>query len=81
MSALDKVVAEGETVSGWEASNPPPIDVTVPFLVARDVWRDHFEQEHLKACLRSCGRDTAAISVKSGMSRSRINRLLRKHNL
>ncbi len=63
------------------AETLPGVRADEPFKVIRDRWMDHLEREYLRALLSKHGRDTQAISNASGLDRSYVYRLMKKHEL
>ncbi|MFO0630927.1 MAG: hypothetical protein U0325_35600 [Polyangiales bacterium] len=51
------------------------------FKEVRDRWLDHLEREYMRAMIARYQRDTSAISQASGLDRSYVYRMLRKHEL
>ena len=52
-----------------------------PFKAVRDRWLDHLERAYLAAMMERHKRDTSAIALASGLDRSYVYRLMRKHEL
>lgn len=69
--------ASGSTSSGGF----PPIDVTVPFKDVRDAWLEHLEKNYVKGALERQGGNVTAVAESSGLARSYVHRLIRKHDL
>ncbi len=59
----------------------PEVNITEPFKAIRDRWLEHLEREYLRAMMDTHRRDTVAISKASGLDRSYVYRLIRKHEL
>jgi transcriptional regulator with GAF, ATPase, and Fis domain len=59
----------------------PPVDLDVPFKQIRQAWTDHLERTYIEGMLRRHGRSLARISQASGVDRSYVHRLMRKHDL
>ena len=59
----------------------PAVNADEPFKVLRDRWLDHLERAYLVALMERHKRDTAAIAQASGLDRSYVYRLIRKHEL
>ena len=47
----------------------------------RDRWLDHLELTYLRTMIERHKRDTSAIAQASGLDRSYVYRLMRKHEL
>lgn len=59
----------------------PEVDIEESFKSLRDRCLDHLEREYLSAMIDRHKRDTSAIAQASGLDRSYIYRLIRKHEL
>jgi two-component system, NtrC family, response regulator GlrR len=59
----------------------PAVTAGVPFKVLRDHWLGHLEREYVRALVAAYRDDTAAMAAASGLDRSYIYRLLKKHPL
>jgi DNA-binding NtrC family response regulator len=59
----------------------PPISTEETFKDVRDRWLDHLEREYMRAMVARFTRDTSAIASASGLDRSYVYRMLRKHEL
>ena len=59
----------------------PPISTEETFKDVRDRWLDHLEREYMRAMVARFTRDTSAIANASGLDRSYVYRMLRKHEL
>lgn len=59
----------------------PSVSTDETFKDVRDRWLDHLEREYMRAMVARFTRDTSAISNASGLDRSYVYRLLRKHEL
>jgi DNA-binding NtrC family response regulator len=59
----------------------PPIDVSVPFKDVRDAWLEHLEKNYVEGALEKHGGNVTAVAESSGLARSYVHRLIRKHNL
>jgi two-component system, NtrC family, response regulator GlrR len=59
----------------------PGVKADEPFKILRDRWLDHLEREYLRAMMERHKRDTSAIAQASGLDRSYVYRLMRKHEL
>ena len=59
----------------------PPISLEVPFKQIRQAWTDHLERSYVEGMLRRHGRSLARIAEASGVDRSYVHRLMRKHEL
>jgi transcriptional regulator with GAF, ATPase, and Fis domain len=59
----------------------PPIDVTVPFKDVRDSWLEHLERNYVTSALERHGGNVTAVAESSGLARSYVHRLIRKHGL
>ncbi len=59
----------------------PAVSADEPFKIIRDRWLDHLEREYLRSMMGRHKRDTSAIAQASGLDRSYVYRLMRKHEL
>lgn len=59
----------------------PPVSVEELFKVVRDRWLEHLEREYIRLMVERHKRDTVAIAQASGLDRSYVYRLIRKHEL
>lgn len=59
----------------------PEVNADEPFKLIRDRWLDHLERTYLRAMMGRHGRDTSAIAAASGLDRSYVYRVMRKHEL
>jgi two-component system response regulator GlrR len=59
----------------------PPVNIDEAFKTIRDRWLEHLERAYLQAMMERHHRDTAAIAQASGLDRSYVYRLIRKHEL
>ena len=59
----------------------PPVDAGVEFKVLREQWVGHLELAYLREMIRAHGRSAAAIADASGLDKSYVHRLFRKHDL
>ncbi len=74
--------AAPQAVSGVSGDGGfPPIDVTVPFKDVRDAWIEHLEKNYVRGALERQGGNVTAVAESSGLARSYVHRLIRKHNL
>src|SRR5262249_21068428 len=69
------------SIASGGAGGFPPIDVTVPFKDVRDTWIDHLEKNYIKGALERQGGNVTAVAESSGLARSYVHRLIRKHGL
>ena len=60
---------------------PPPIDVHVPFRLAKDAAVDTFERAYLAALLEHAAGNMSRAARTAGMDRMYLHRLVQKHNL
>jgi transcriptional regulator with GAF, ATPase, and Fis domain len=63
------------------AAGLPSVSIEEGFKAVRDRWLDHLEREYMRAMVARHNRDTGAIAQASGLDRSYIYRLIRKHGL
>lgn len=59
----------------------PGVNADEPFKLIRDRWLDHLERDYLRSMMERYKRDTSAIAHASGLDRSYVYRLMRKHEL
>jgi two-component system, NtrC family, response regulator GlrR len=59
----------------------PRISTEVPFKELREQWLHHLELQYLREMIRQHGRHAAVIADASGLDKSYVHRLLRKHEL
>ena len=59
----------------------PGVNADEPFKLLRDRWLDHLERAYLRSMMERHKRDTSAIAQASGLDRSYVYRLMRKHEL
>jgi len=59
----------------------PPVPLDRPFKQVRQVWTDHLERVYIAGMLQRHGRSLARIAEASGLDRSYVHRLMRKHDL
>jgi two-component system, NtrC family, response regulator GlrR len=59
----------------------PGVNADEPFKLIRDRWLDHLELTYLRTMIERHKRDTSAIAQASGLDRSYVYRLMRKHEL
>jgi two-component system response regulator GlrR len=59
----------------------PPVPLDQPFKQVRQAWTDHLERVYIAGMLQRHGRSLARIAEASGLDRSYVHRLMRKHEL
>lgn len=59
----------------------PPIPFDSEFKDIRNEWMEHLERGYIEEMLRRHGRSLAGIAEASGLDRSYVHRLMRKHDL
>ncbi|MDQ3034067.1 MAG: sigma 54-dependent Fis family transcriptional regulator [Myxococcota bacterium] len=59
----------------------PPVDVTRPFKELRAEWADLLERAYFRRLIEQRGRSLSDLADASGLDRSYIYRLLRKHSM
>jgi len=69
------------TPAGNDPEALPSVNVDEAFKSIRDRWLEHLERAYLRAMIERHQRDTAAIAQASGLDRSYVYRLIRKHEL
>ncbi len=60
---------------------PPPIDVNIPYRLAKDAAVDTFERAYLAALLEHAAGNMSRAARTAGMDRMYLHRLVQKHNL
>jgi DNA-binding NtrC family response regulator len=60
---------------------PPPVDIGVPFKIAKDASIDTFERAYLTALLEAAGNNMSKAARMAGMDRMYLHRLVQKHGL
>lgn len=60
---------------------PPRLALDRPFKEIRDAWMDHLEREYIGELLRIHERNVSAVARASGLDRTYVHRLIRKHGL
>jgi transcriptional regulator with AAA-type ATPase domain len=60
---------------------PPPVDIGVPFKIAKDGAIDTFERAYLTALLEAAGNNMSKAARMAGMDRMYLHRLVQKHGL
>ncbi len=60
---------------------PPPVDIAVPFKIAKDGAIDTFERAYLTALLEAAGNNMSKAARMAGMDRMYLHRLVQKHGL
>jgi DNA-binding NtrC family response regulator len=74
----------GPTMRQKLASAPQisgPVDIKVPFKIAKDASIDAFERAYLSALLESTGGNMSKAARNAGMDRMYLHRLVQKHGL
>jgi DNA-binding NtrC family response regulator len=59
----------------------PPVPLDRPFKELREAYVDHLEREYIGGLILKIGRNPTAIAEASGLDRTYVHRLLRKHDL
>jgi DNA-binding NtrC family response regulator len=67
--------------SGVAFGAPPPVDIGVPFKIAKDAAIDVFERGYLTALLDAAGNNMSKAARMAGMDRMYLHRLVQKHGL
>jgi transcriptional regulator with GAF, ATPase, and Fis domain len=67
--------------SGASAAMVAPVDISVPFRIAKDCAIDAFERGYLTALLDAAGNNMSKASRMAGMDRMYLHRLVQKHGL
>jgi len=85
-NAIDRLLVFGGNDWPPEAELPslevlPAVALDSPFKDIRQRWLDHLERCYLEGLLRLHGRSLARVAEASGLHRSHVNRLMRKHHL
>jgi DNA-binding NtrC family response regulator len=62
-------------------SGPPPVDIGIPFKIAKDAAVDSFERAYLSALLEAAGGNMSKAARTAGMDRMYLHRLVQKHGL
>jgi len=84
----------GHASEMWQSSRLPPpptlpasrpgslpvVPLDLPFKIIKEQWAEHLEREYIGGLLERHGRDAQVIADKSGLDRSYVNRLIRKHH-
>ena len=60
---------------------PPPVDISIPFKIAKDASIDTFERAYLTALLEAAGNNMSKAARMAGMDRMYLHRLVQKHGL
>ena len=60
---------------------PAPVDIGVPFKIAKDAAIDTFERAYLTALLEAAGNNMSKAARMAGMDRMYLHRLVQKHGL
>ncbi|NVB79082.1 MAG: sigma 54-interacting transcriptional regulator [Kofleriaceae bacterium] len=63
------------------ASPPADVDLSAPFLEARERWLDRFELPYLTALLRQHNNNVSAAARAAGVDRTYLHKLLSRHGL
>jgi DNA-binding NtrC family response regulator len=63
------------------SSSPAPVDLGVPFKVAKEATIGAFERTYLAALLAACGGNMSKAARQAGMDRMYLHRLAQKHGL
>lgn len=59
----------------------PTVDVTVPFKDLREQWVSHLERSYFSALFARDGREVSRAAATSGLDRTYVHKLIRKHGL
>jgi transcriptional regulator of acetoin/glycerol metabolism len=62
-------------------SGPRPVDVSIPFKVAKETLIDAFERAYIKALLEACGGNMTRAARQAGIDRMYLHRIVQKHGL
>jgi transcriptional regulator with PAS, ATPase and Fis domain len=75
------LVQKRKAAQGASAEKFPPVSIDEPFKDVRERWLDHFEREYLEKMLARHQGNVSAVAQSSGLDRSYVHRLIRKHDL
>lgn len=81
VSLLGLEHADGPSIAYEAPTQTPAIDSQVPFKELRASHLDHLERSYLSALIEERGRSLSALARASGLDRSYVYRLLKKHGL
>jgi transcriptional regulator with PAS, ATPase and Fis domain len=59
----------------------PAVSIDEPFKSLRERWVDHLEREYVRAMLARHDGNVSAVATASGLDRTYVHRLIRKHEL
>jgi len=59
----------------------PAVSIDEPFKSLRERWVDHLEREYVRAMLSRHDGNVSAVATASGLDRTYVHRLIRKHEL
>ena len=59
----------------------PAVSIDEPFKDLRERWVDHLEREYVRAMLARHHGNVSAVAQASGLDRTYVHRLIRKHEL
>ncbi|MBL8909809.1 MAG: sigma 54-interacting transcriptional regulator [Archangium sp.] len=59
----------------------PPVDLDVPFKELRERWVSHLERAYFEGLFARDGREVSRAAERSGLDRTYVHRLIRKHGL
>ncbi|HJL30725.1 MAG TPA: helix-turn-helix domain-containing protein, partial [Polyangiaceae bacterium LLY-WYZ-15_(1-7)] len=83
-SFVRRLVALGEASVGApaiETEMPDTIRVDLPYADAKEAWLGAFERQYLGRLLDETGGNVTEASRRSGLARSRLHELVKKHGL
>jgi transcriptional regulator with GAF, ATPase, and Fis domain len=85
-NVVERVVALGLTEAlqlepRRRDSDALTVDIDLPFKEVRERWTSRLEREYMQAQLARTGRNISEIATASGLDRTYVHRLLKKHNL
>ncbi len=64
-----------------EGESLPAVSIDEPFKSLRERWVDHLEREYVRAMLARHEGNVSAVATASGLDRTYVHRLIRKHEL
>jgi DNA-binding NtrC family response regulator len=75
------VLREPQPPSSRQGAGPAPVDLGMPFKLAKDVVVNNFERSYVTALLEASGGNVSKAARAGGMDRMYLHRVIQKHGL